>query len=317
LRAASLSGVDAAIAIVEIQWHKFGMLKPNLIAILALTTFSFTSLLLGTQTFAAESSSSTAAQPGGESITDSEAARSSILDNVHFGLFSTFHGPVTTNLGSPRASDANGNPSKRSYLNFDSEATGSYMINDTVGLGVVVPFIYSPAVGQDIALGDVGIRTFDRKFISSGNFTVYANFIVQASTSTYSQAAFRQQAFALKTTPNFRYVFHDSRFTVGAWTEAKAYMGAISDKLFKLYGAPYVNYTLTPKFSLNLEFEYEADHMAKTTPLDFKTYQTDLCPGFVYMVLPTVMVNPYFQIFTTDKIAMDHTALGANISASL
>ena len=121
----------------------------------------------------------------------------------------------------------------------------------------------------------------------------------------------------VKTTPNFRYDVPDSRLAVGSWGEAKAYLGALKGKLFKAYAAPYVNYQLTPKLSLNVEYEIEADHFVGTTPFDFKMFQTDLCPGFVYMVTPKVLINPYLQVFTTDRIAMDHTAMGAVISASI
>ena len=57
--------------------------------------------------------------------------------------------------------------------------------------------------------------------------------------------------------------------------------------------------------------------MVNRATFDFTTYETDLQPGFVYMITPTILVNPYVQLFTGNKITSDSTALGAVITARL
>ena len=250
----------------------------------------------------------------------SEATTKSIMDDVTMGYFAIFHGPGVTTLESPYSPDArNGKPSHsvNNAMNFDSEFTASYMITPTVGVGPVIPFYLFPVMGQGFSIGDVGIRAFNRKFITNHDLNVYANIILQLPTNEYSKSAARDMTLGVKMTPNVRYTIPDSRFTVGSWTEQKAYLGVKSGKTFKLYAGPYVNYQVTSKFSWNLGYELEADHFYGKPTLDLTMYQNDLMPGFVYFITQKIMVNPYLQIFTKEKIALDRTAVGAVLSASI
>ena len=244
----------------------------------------------------------------------STAANSGLWSHLHANYFATFHGPNINHLDSPNTVDSNGNLSKTAMY-LDSELGATYMFNDSVGVGPVMPFFLYTTRGEGFSLGDVGLKIANKKTISTSNFNLYTNLIVQLPTSDYSSN--RGMTLGLKTTPNVRYVIQGTRYTVGAWTEAKAYLGATSGKLFKLYAAPYLNYQITPKFSLNVEYEMEADHFAKTNSMNFQMTQNDFMPGFVYMITPAVMVNPYLQIFTGQNITADRMALGALLSASL
>ena len=239
---------------------------------------------------------------------------SEILDHVYLNYFAIYHGASLADLSSSYTLDQKGRPSRFAMF-FDSEVTAAYRVDSDIGIGPVIPFLFTPVMGQGFTLGDVGIKAFDRQAISSGGLKVYANLIVQAPTSQSSQA--RNMSFALKTTPNFRYIFARSRFAVGAWTEAKAYFGVTADKTFKLYAAPYVNYQLSSKLSLNLEYEMEAHHNVGAPTWDLTNYETDLQPGFVWLVTPKIMLNPYVALFTGNRVTLDSTAVGAVISATV
>jgi hypothetical protein len=260
-----------------------------------------------------EAADAPAPAAGTTTATASESA--SALDSLHLDLFSIFHGPTVSDMGSPYGVNNAGKVSSRNPLLFDSELTAAYMPTSDVGIGPVLPFLLFPVMGKGFVLGDAGIKAFDRHAISSGGLNVYTNLIVQAATSDSSKA--RNMSWALKTTPNFRYKFHASRVSVGAWTEAKAYFGVTKDKTFKLYGAPYVAYRVSPSVALNLEYEMEAHHDVGKPSLDFANYQTDLMPGIVWNITPHVLVNPYVQLFTGNKVNTDSMALGAVISATV
>jgi hypothetical protein len=275
-------------------------------------------VLIPAQAWATEPSLTPVAYSSGEVSTASKAepmGGNVLMDKVYLNYFATFHGASFKDLGSPYTVDATGKPSTHSGVNLDSELTAAYMFNSDFGVGPVVPFLLVPVFGQGIILGDVGIKAFDKKTVSYRGLSIYANAIIQAPTSKSSQD--RGMTFALKTTPNVRYSFPASRFTVGAWTEAKAYFGVTTDKTFKLYGAPYVNYQLLSSLSLNLEYEAEAHRNVGDPYLNFTMYQTDLEPGFVWNITSHILINPYVQIFTTNQISSDHIALGAIISATL
>ncbi len=240
-----------------------------------------------------------------------------LLNHLYVNYFGIYHGPTVSDLGSPYTVDRTGNQSKSKYgaMNFDSELTTAYMVSSDIGIGASVPFFFVPVMGQGLILGDVGLKVFDRKTIATSDFSLYTNLILQAPTSDASQA--RNMSMGLKTTPYFRYHFSGSRFSVGSWSEAKAYLGVTRDKTFKLYGAPYVSYQLTSTLALNLEYEMEAHHDVGKPTFDFTSYQTDLQPGIVWRPTPRLVVNPYVQLFTGNKVTSETTAVGAVINATL
>lgn len=253
---------------------------------------------------------------GSSTMSTNDASGPSLLDRLYVNYFGIFHGEPLNNLGSTYTVDRNGVQSKYSAINLDSEITTAYMFTSDFGVGPDIPFLLVPVMGQGVILGDVGVKAFDRKTISYRGFDLYTNLILQAPTSKASEA--RNETMGVKMTPYVRYSFPKSRFTVGAWTEEKAYLGVTTDKTFKLYGAPYVNYRLTSNFSLNLEYEMEAHHnVGDVGMMNFTMYQTDLEPGVVWMITPKIMFNPYLQIFTTNQISSDNMALGAVISATV
>ncbi len=238
-----------------------------------------------------------------------------MLDKFYLNYFAIYHGASLNDLGSNYTLDRTGkmNTSQKSLL--DGEITTAYMLDKNIGVGPVVPFLLIPGPGQHFVLGDAGLKLFDRKTISGNGLNVYTNLIVQAPTSTGSQD--RNMSLALKTTPNVRYNVAHTNFALGAWTEAKAYLGVTKSKTFKLYAAPYVSYNLTNKLALNVEYEMEAHHYLGKPSLDFTNYQTDLQPGLVWFITPHLIFNPYVQIFTGNKITVENSALGAIVSATL
>jgi hypothetical protein len=251
----------------------------------------------------------------GAQSTASTAEAKSLLDNVYASYFGVYHGAPLSDLGNARTVDSQGKLSKSQSIYFDSELTTAYMVTPDIGVGPVVPFFITPVRGEGLTLGDVGVKAFNKRTYSANGLSVYTNLILQAPTSSYSSQ--RGMTLGVKTTPNLRYNVPASRFTFGAWTEAKSYLGVTSGKAFKLYAAPYANYRLTSNLSLNLEYEMEADHMVGKPSFDFTSYQTDLEPGVVWNITQHISVNPYLMLFTGNTINSDTMAFGAVINARL
>lgn len=251
------------------------------------------------------------AAPVGQSTSTS----SSVMESLHFSFFSNFHGPSVTNLGSAETVNGLGkeNPKQRQY--FDSEITANYKLSGSQGVGIVIPFWLIPTKGGDFSLGDVGARIYDKKAIATKDFSLSMNLILQAATSAGSRE--RGMTMGVKTTPSMRYNIPSSRFSLGAWTEAKAYLGTFAGKTFKLYGQPYVSYQIAPSLSGNFGYEYEAAHMPGKPVMDFNTVQHDIITGVSYMFSPHFIVNPYVAFYTTDKLMLSNAALGAIITASI
>lgn len=257
-------------------------------------------------------STAPAASASGASTVD--AKHDTIWSHTHLHVFSNFHGPALNHLDAAETVDSKGKLSK-SAMYFDTEAALAYALDDKMSIAVIYPFfIY--ARGEHAQSGDAGLRLSNKKVFSGSNYSVNSNFAVQFSTSDYSRN--RGQDIAFKFTPNGRYIFQGTRFSMGAWTEAKAYVGVTSGKAFKLWASPYLSYQMNPTVSFNMNYEMETDHFAnKGEALDFQAYQSDLMPNVVFNITPSFMVNPYLQIYTNDKISTDRMALGALISAAL
>lgn len=249
------------------------------------------------------------------STATSAATGRSIMDQLYLSYFATFHGPNLDNPGSSRTVKNDGTLDPKSSVNFDGDITAAYLVAPSIGVGPYIPFLASPVRGNGLTLGDVGIKLFDKKTVNSNGFTLATNIILQAPTSDYSQD--RKMQYGIKTTPSIRYVFPNSRFSTGAFTEAKAYVGAKKGKDFKLWAGPWVNYKVSPNFSLNMLYEMEADHFPGKPDFDFTSVLTDLQPGVVWNITPKVLVNPFLQIYTGEKITVGRTAIGAVVSATL
>ena len=250
----------------------------------------------------------------GTSATD--ANTSGFMSHMHASYFAIFHGPGVDNFSSPNTIDQTGTLSKTTRMNLDSEVNLPYNISDSVSVSPVIPFLLYTTMGSGATLGDLGFKVTDKKFISTSDVNVSANLIFQLPTNTLSKA--RGMEYAIKSTPSVRYVIKDTRFALGAFTEIKAYLGVTSGKAFKLYADPYVNYQITSKFSANVAYEMEVDHLKGVgSNLNFQPYQSDLMPGFIYMITPTVMINPYLQVFTTQTVDSGHMALGAIVAAAI
>ncbi len=261
--------------------------------------------------FAADgtSSASAAATTTGQS--------DSLLNHIAANYSATVHGPAVNQLDHNYAADRNGNYTK-SAINLDGGVYALYMFDDRWGVGPDVPFVYAPSSAnnaKNFTIGDVGVRFTNKKLIKTNDLTVVGTLILQAPTNSYSIS--RNMDLGVKFVPNARYNFRGTRFSVGTWTEFKSYLGASFDKGFKAWMAPYVAYRLTSTLSANLLYSYEADHFVGQPGMQFRMYQTDIEPGFVWFITPKVMLNPYLQVFTTKQVSWDHTALGAVVSASL
>jgi|GEM_PF-1151497 len=276
-------------------------------------------------TVASYSSSAAAQQTLQPAVTGSASTQtlegakiSAPLKNIFFGVTSTFHGTPLRDLGSDYTVGRDGKQkaTNRNALLFDSEISTGYRLSNTVGIGPVVPFLAFVSRDQGFVIGDLGLKAYNSKTIKIHGLKISTNLIVQAPTSQASRD--RNMTWALKSTPDVRYSIPHSSFSVGSWTEMKDYFGVSSDKTFKLWALPYLNYALSDRFSLNLGYEMEWHHNVGQKGFGFNTYMTDLQPGFIAEVLKGVYVNPYVAFYTnTGGLDSDHAAIGAFISAAI
>lgn len=239
----------------------------------------------------------------------------SFMARVSVSDFTFFHGPSLTTMSSPYSVDASGKATTAYNINFDNDLTVAYKLDSDIQIGPEIPFVWVPVMGQKLLLGDLGIKAFHRNTVSQNGFSFTTSVAVQAPTSSTAQA--RNMLFSVKTSPYARYDIQDSRFSLGIWTEAKTYFGVDSGKSFKLWGAPYVAYKISPKLSLNFQYEVEADHFVGMPGMALSTYYADFSPGIVWNISQQVLLNPFVQIYTTRQVDVDHMAFGAIVVARI
>jgi len=237
-------------------------------------------------------------------------------DDIQITYTGNYHGQPLNRLDSGRTVDRNGDFSvKNRPVNVDSELDANYMITNSFGLGPVLPFLAIPTYGQGLVLGEMGFRALDKKTVDYKGLVVSTNLIAQLPTSDYSKQL--KMDFALKTTPAIRYSIPASRFTVGAFTEAKQYFGVAADKTFKLWALPYVAYRFAESLSAQLAYEYETHHNVGELYGNLTKYQSDVQPGLIWNVTPHVLVNPYVAFYTTRRATFDTAAVGTFVSATV
>ena len=247
----------------------------------------------------------------GQSSASSSEVSPLSLDRFYLGYYGNLEGSKVDQLGTPYAVDSKGNQTSGSAMTFASDVTAAYMLTPTIGVGTYLEMNLTPVLGDGATFLDVGVTTFNLKLISTNGLTVFGNAIVEAPTDTYDLA--RGMVAGFETTPYIRYDVPGSRFTVGAWTEVKNYAGSNYGKLIKTYWEPYVSYPILPKVSANLSYELEYDKFAGIS--GFSVYESDFQPGFNFNVAPRVLINPYVQFFTNNRLTYDTMAFGANVVA--
>lgn len=294
----------------------------SLVASAAETTVASATTTATAMTTAPTVTDTPAEAQGASTTTAQPTEKKSALDSIYFGLTSTFHGAGIENLGAAQTVSTRGiqNPSSKASnftnLYFDSEANTGYMLNKNVGIGAVVPFFYIPVNGEAFVLGDVGVKVSNKHLIQNGRFNLSANLILQGATSTSSSD--RKMKIGYKSTPAMSYNVPKSNLTIGSFNELKYYSGVVNDKTFKLWTLPYLRYSLSDKFALNVSYEMEWHHnVGQTGYLTFTTYQTDIQPGFVWNITPKIMVNPYLSVNTMDYVSTNRTSVGAFMSAAV
>jgi hypothetical protein len=247
---------------------------------------------------------------GQNSMTDLETAPT-VLDHVYMSIYSDLQGSSLKQLGSPYQENQTTGLMSKSPMYFATDATLAYLITPQIGVGPYAQLNYTPVLGQGVQWLDVGVTAFNRHLVHTDHLTIMGNIIVEAPTDSYDIN--RGMYLGLKSSPYVRYEIPHSRFTLGAWTEFKDYMGSTSGKLVKTYYEPYVAYSVVKQLSLSFAYELEYDHYAATSGM--KVYETDIQPGLLWFITPKIVFNPYLQWFTNNRITADTAAFGMSLAA--
>ena len=228
------------------------------------------------------------------------------LDLLYASYFGVLEGSKLDQFGSPYQVNRSGQMTNQP-MTFASDFTGAYLITPDIGVGTYIEANLTPFLGANVQFLDVGLTTFDKKIVLAEGLTLYANAIVEAPMSSYDLN--RGMYAAFESTPFIRYEVPHSRIALGSWNEIKNYAGSQYGTLLKTYFNPYVQYRITARFSANLGYELEYDHLAGTS--GFTVMESDFQPGVIIALTRDFYFNPYLQFFTNNRLTMDSAAFGA------
>ena len=283
-------------------------------------TAAFTALIASNLALA-EGESVVTAPAAGTSTASAPQKAANVSDFLSVVYSTTYHGSSLSDPFNFRAAGPNGKLGSGPQY-FDGDITALYKVSPDFGVGLYVPFLFSPVSGlsanvptQGLTNGDTGLAFHFHNIIKTASLRVSSMVYLQAPTSSYS--ASRKMDIGIKATPSIRYQEPGSPLAVGAYTEIKDYAGSLSGKNIKLWALPYVAYSLSDTFAVQGAFEYETDHNVGGHGLD--TYESDFQPGFIWSISKNVSINPYAQFFTTPTKdnTINRTALGAFIRAQI
>lgn len=243
-----------------------------------------------------------------------EVSSDRLVDHIYANYFAFAHGPAINNPISNKITDVNGKENKVMDAYFDSTILFAYKLTKNIGIGPEINFLLEPEFKKNhgFTWNDSGIRIFNNHFIQAGTFNLYMNMILQAPTSESSRD--RKEKYAVKTTPILFYTVPNTPWTLGAFTEAKAYVGVNKGKTFKLYAEPVVYYRLSDRFNLSLMYEYELHHLKGTPASKFVRVNSNLQPGFKWNVARNFWINPYLILYVNDKVTKENTSINASMS---
>lgn len=239
----------------------------------------------------------------------------SLLKNIYSDFYTNYHGSTLDRVGSAYSVDATGRMNQKATTGLDSEFLGGYLLNRDrlIGIGPDISFVNASVPGQQMVIGDSGVRAFWKKTVDTSTVRVSTDIYLLAPTSLASQA--RHMDYALKTTPFAWYDF--DRYRVGTWSELRYFAGVSEGTTLKAYLAPFLQYSFNDRFLLNVVYEMEGHRDIGMGALQFTNYQTDLEPGLIWKVTRDTFLNPYLKFFPSSPLGADTTSFGVALYSVL
>lgn len=192
--------------------------------------------------------------------------------------------------------------------------TAGYDINPDISVAAMGYWVYVPVGGQQMVAQDPSLRVAFNQIIHTENFNWYADIRADFPVTTASR-----QADLLAAGETFHFVSYNipnSRWTTGIYAKARYnYYGKFgSGNDLDFYFAPMANYQMTPKLTLTLLYEMGANHYYGQQAFEMNNDGTDFEPGVAWAITPALTFNPYFNIYTGERVSWQTTSVGASLS---
>jgi hypothetical protein len=226
--------------------------------------------------------------------------------------FGIFYGP-SLGAASSLQPTVSGEPDPERPILLKNFLTAGYRLSEDVVASATLHWLHRPVHGQDLSFRDPYLRVAHQGLINSGGLVWYADARAHLAVSAFSRESDLLAGF--QTFQILTYQVGTSRLSLGAYGSARynVYGPQGSGNDLELYLGPNLAYQLTPTLSFSVLYEMGMSHAFGEPPGRMFNDGTDLQPGINWDVTPTLMINPYLNIYTGDKVTLDSTSLGMTL----
>ncbi len=246
----------------------------------------------------------------------SEIEASTLQPRWSADYFAIFYGP---SLGSPSSlqptSSGELDPSRplvvKNYL------TLGYSPTPEMAISAVTYWQWRPVNGHDIMMKDPYLAISHNKLLNSGPLNLYADLRIHFPVSSPSREA--NLLTSLQSFQMLTYPVGSSHLTLGAFSSIRynlyGPLGFGND--LELYFGRNLNYQISSTLAFTLLYEMGASHIFGAPPSQLYSDGTDLEPGISWVIAPGLVINPYLNLFTGDRVNFHSTAFGMTLSWDL
>jgi hypothetical protein len=244
----------------------------------------------------------------------SDQAAEQKAGTVGVNYFGIFYGPGVSSPSSFQP-DPNGQPDPNRPLLYKNFLGVGYRVTNEIAITPTAYWQWIPVRGGSYAIQDPYVKISHNALISNGGFNLYGDVRYHVPISDYSRSV--DSKGGLQTVEVATYTPEASRWTFGMFGSARANFygkqGAAAGNDVELYVGPNVSYQIAPTLAGVILYEYNLNHAYGDPNGALKDDGYDVQPGLNWDITPTVLFNPYVNIYPTSA-NLKSTSLGFLIS---
>ena len=230
-------------------------------------------------------------------------------------ITSVFSTVLESEVASSYQPDQNGNPDPNRPLLYKNFLGVGYRLSNEIAITPTAYWQWIPVRGGQYAIQDPYIKISHNALISKGGFNLYGDVRYHIPVSDYSRSV--NSKGGLQTVEVATYTPESSRWTFGMFSSVQANFygkqGEYAANDFELYAGPNLSYQMTPTLAAVLLYEYNLNHAYGDPNGSLKDDGYDIQPGLNWDVTPTILFNPYVNIYPTSA-SLKSSSLGFLIS---
>jgi len=252
-----------------------------------------------------------------EATTEVGGSEDTRAGTFNAGYFAIFYGPGIQSPSAYQPTPYGAKDLDRPIL-LKNFASVSYNVTSEIAITPTAYWSYAAGAGQGVGFRDPFLRVSDSSIYKNEygtNWYTDVRFhfpITQLSRDADLRAGFQ----------NFNVVSQDiqgTRFGLGFYLSERVnfYGNQGNGNDLELYAAPNLSYQFSPTVAALVLYEMQGSHAFGQQAFHFNNDGTDLEPGVVWNITPSLMLNPYLNFTTGGAVSLKSTSIGALVSLSL